>query len=103
MSDSRTALNRDDLWRILVNTVHALPMYKSHKRYVEDVMIKERPDISSEELAIQLNIPLGEALVLLDEIRGKRTNEDKDSDRNALAANRTLPDFRGQLPLVKFI
>jgi hypothetical protein len=50
-------------------------MYKSHKRYVEDFMIKETPEISPKELAVQLNIPLGEALVLLDEISGSKTQD----------------------------
>lgn len=64
-------LGRDELWRILVETVHALPMYGNHRRYVEEIMIKETPEISSQELSVQLNITLGEAIVLLDEIRGK--------------------------------
>jgi hypothetical protein len=67
------SLPRDELWKVLVDTVHALPMYKNHKRYVEDSMIKEKPDISAQELAVQLNIALGEALVMLDEIRGSTT------------------------------
>ncbi len=58
------------MWKILVETVQALPMYKNHRRYVEDIMLKEKPDISPQELAIQLNIPIGESLVLLAEVRG---------------------------------
>ena len=69
MSNRSKELSRDELWKILVETVHALPMYKNHRRYVADVMLKERPDISSQELAVQLNIPLGEAIVLLEEVR----------------------------------
>lgn len=38
-------------------------------------MIKETPEISPKELAVQLNIPLGEAVVLLDEIRGSKTHD----------------------------
>jgi hypothetical protein len=48
-------------------------MYKSHKRYVEDFMIKETPGISPQELSAQLNVPLGEAIVLLDEIRSSKS------------------------------
>jgi hypothetical protein len=59
----------------LIETVHSLLMYKNHKRYVETVMIKERPDISSKELAVQLDIPLGEAMVLLAEIRGDKPEQ----------------------------
>jgi hypothetical protein len=65
----------EELWVALVDAVHALPMYKNHRRYVEDVMLKERPDISAKELTVQLNIPFGESLVLLKEIRGEKAGE----------------------------
>jgi len=55
-----------------VQTAHALLMYNNHKRYLEEVMLKERPEISPQELAIRLSIPIGEALVLLSETRGQR-------------------------------
>lgn len=58
-----------DLWRILVETVHALPMYKYHKRYVKTVLLKEKPKVEPQDLAFLLDIPLGEAMVLLSEIR----------------------------------
>jgi len=59
---------------MLVDTVHSLPMYRNHKHYVEASMIKETPQISYQELSVQLNISQGEAMVLLDEIRGNRMN-----------------------------
>ena len=71
MSNIPNALDKETLWSALVQTVHSLLMYKSHKRYVEEVLLKERPDISPRELAIRLSIPLGEALVLLSETRGE--------------------------------
>ena len=92
MSQHR-AMELDELWKTLVDTVHALPMYKNHKRYATDVVVKERPQISPQELAIQLNIPLGEAMVILNEIRGD-TLIAKESDKVATArADRTLLDF----------
>ena len=89
-------MEKEELWKLLVDTVHSLPMYKNHKRYVEDVMVKEKPEISPQELAVQLNIPLGEALILLTEVRGGKApktlvgvvaNASKSSDH-------TLSDFR---------
>jgi hypothetical protein len=67
-------------------------MYKHHKRYVEEVLLKERPDISPQELAIRLSVPLGEALVLLSETRNesgqpklpKETTVSKGDDRSLL-------------------
>ncbi len=67
MSNAPNAIENEELWKALVDTAHALLMYKSHKRYVQEVMLKENPDISPDELAVRLNIPKGESLVLLAE------------------------------------
>jgi hypothetical protein len=79
---------------MLVDTTHALPMYKNHKRYVQDIMMKETPKISPQELAVQLNLTLGEAFVLLYEIRG---NDIVDTPRTTVEStkttNRSLLDF----------
>jgi len=71
MSSIPNAMGKEELWNALVQTAHALLMYKNHKRYVEDVLLKARPDISPQELAVRLSIPLGEALVLLAELRSE--------------------------------
>ena len=69
-------------------------MYKNHKRYVQDIMMKETPKISPQELAVQLNLTLGEAFVILYEIRG---NEVVDTPRTTVEStkttNRSLLDF----------
>jgi hypothetical protein len=82
---------------MLVDTTHALPMYKNHKRYVQDIMMKETPKISPQELAVQLNLTLGEAFVLLYEIRG---NDIVDTPRTTVEStkttNRSLLDFGNQ-------
>jgi hypothetical protein len=64
-------LERNPLWLILVETVHALPMYPSHKAYVRDTLILEQTEISVDELSLRLDIPLGEAMVILHEIEEK--------------------------------
>ncbi len=58
----------DKLWLILVETVHANVMYPTHKAYTRDVLLREKPDISTAELAAKLNMPLGEAIVILYEL-----------------------------------
>jgi hypothetical protein len=63
---------RVELLQILIDTVHALVMYPHHKAYTRDVIIHEKPDIDPNELAVRLDMPLGEALVILSEL-----NEDK--------------------------
>jgi hypothetical protein len=68
-------LQKEELWNLLVDSVHTLPMYKNHKRFVENVMLKERPEISQKELAIQLNLTVGEATVILYELRGSPKRE----------------------------
>jgi len=72
MSKAPSSLSKEEVWSALVQTAHALLMYNNHKRYLEEVMLKERPEISPQELAIRLSIPIGEALVLLSETRGQR-------------------------------
>ncbi len=88
-------MQKEELWKLLVDTVHSLPMYKHHKRYVQEVMLKEKPEISAKELAVQINIPLGEAIVLLDEIRPTNISQGS-ADVGAgsgKGVNQTLLDF----------
>jgi len=56
------------LWLILVETVENLPMYKSHLNYVKNTILVENPQITPEELSQRLNMPLGEAIVILSNI-----------------------------------
>lgn len=58
----------DRLWSILVDTVHALVMYPSHKAYTREVIIPEKSDITPAELATRLKMPVGEAIVILHEL-----------------------------------
>ena len=62
---------KERLWLILVDTVHRVVMYPSHKAYTRDVILREKPDVSLTELAGRLNMPLGEALVILDELNAE--------------------------------
>jgi len=62
---------KSPLWPLLVDTAHALVMYRSHKRYVSTMILGEKPNITPKELSIQIGIPLGEALVILYELRSE--------------------------------
>lgn len=62
---------KEKLWPILVETVHALVMYPNHKAYVREVVLHEKPDVTPQELAARLGIPLGEALVILYELESE--------------------------------
>ncbi|MEM3770533.1 MAG: hypothetical protein QXG76_05040 [Candidatus Bathyarchaeia archaeon] len=64
--------SKEKLWSILVETVHAMVMYPHHKAYTRDVVLHENPDITPSELASRLGIPLGEALVILYELKNDR-------------------------------
>ena len=57
------------LWAILQDTVHSMIMYPHHKAYTRDVILNEQPDITPKELAAKLSISLGEALVILFELK----------------------------------
>ncbi len=59
---------QDNLWPTLVETVHSLVMFPSHKGYTRTVILPEKPDIKPPELALRLQISLGEAIVILHEL-----------------------------------
>jgi len=63
---------KEKLWPILIETVHAMVMYPNHKNYTRELILNEKPDITPSELAARLNIPLGEALVILHELISER-------------------------------
>ncbi len=60
---------KNSLWPILVETVHALVMYPHHKSYTREVILNEKPNMKPNELAARLGVPLGEALVILHELK----------------------------------
>ena len=95
MSSIPSALSKEELWNALVQTSHALLMYRNHKRYVEEVMLKEKPDISPQELAIRLSIPLGEALVLLSETRNEIGKPKGARETGSKSDDRSLLDYTG--------
>lgn len=61
------------LWPILVETVHAMVMYPHHKAYTRDIILHEQPEVNPGDLASKLNITLGEALVILYELKNQKT------------------------------
>lgn len=65
----------EKLWPILVETVHALVMYPRHKAYTRDTILPEKAETFPAELAARLNIPFGEALVILVELASERKAE----------------------------
>ena len=56
------------LWLILVETAKNLPLYNAHKAYVRDSILSDNPNVSAEELSHRLDMPLGEAIVILWEL-----------------------------------
>jgi len=59
------------LWPILVETVHAMIMYRHHKAYIKEKILSEYSNITPRELSAKMNIPLGEALVILYELKNE--------------------------------
>jgi hypothetical protein len=60
--------SKEALWQLLVETVHASVMYPTHKGYTRDSILPQEADITANELAERLGMPLGEALVILGEL-----------------------------------
>jgi hypothetical protein len=47
-------------------------MYPHHKFYVQSVFLSEKPNASPQDLALSLDISLGEAMVILHELMVER-------------------------------
>lgn len=65
---------KEKLWQILVDAVHSLVMYPTHKAYTRETILQEKPEITASELANKLNLSLGEALVIIHELTEERKN-----------------------------
>jgi hypothetical protein len=63
---------KEQLWQLLVEAVHASVMYPTHKAYTRDNILPQKTDIEPNELAERLGMPLGEALVILSELKEDR-------------------------------
>jgi len=63
---------KEKLWQLLVEAVHASVMYPTHKAYTRDNIMPQKPDVSANELAERLGMPLGEALVILRDLSEER-------------------------------
>jgi hypothetical protein len=63
---------KEKLWQLLVEAVHASVMYPTHKSYTRDSILPQKADVSAMELATRLGMPLGEALVILNELSEER-------------------------------
>jgi hypothetical protein len=70
-SEEKTAPARD-WWAILQETVKSMVLFPHHMAYTRDHILPSRPSITPEELAIQLDISLGVALVILDQLKTER-------------------------------
>jgi hypothetical protein len=58
-----------DWWAILQETVKSMVLFPHHMAYTRDHILPGRPSITPEELAIQLEVPLGVALVILNQLK----------------------------------
>lgn len=65
------------LWPILVEAVHTIVMYPHHKFYTQSIFLSEKPDASPQDLALGLNISLGEAAVILYELKMEKEEKVK--------------------------
>jgi hypothetical protein len=60
--------SKEQLWHLLIEAVHAAVMYPTHKAYIRDSILPKQSDVSATELSQRLGMPLGEALVILNEL-----------------------------------
>jgi hypothetical protein len=72
MSMNVESYSKEQFWQLLQEAVHASVMYPTHKAYTRDTILPQNTEVSANELAEMLGMPLGEALVILDELRQDR-------------------------------
>ena len=60
--------SKEGLCQLLIEAVHASVMYPTHKAYTRDCLLPQKADILASELAEELGMPLGEAIVILNEL-----------------------------------
>ena len=64
--------SKNELWPVLVETIHSLVMYPNHKAYTREAILSEEPETTPTNLAARLKVSLGEALVILWELAEER-------------------------------
>jgi hypothetical protein len=57
------------LWPVLVETVHSNPRFANLTQYTRETVLPVEPDIGPRELASRLSISVGEALVILSDLK----------------------------------
>ncbi len=62
---------------MLVEQVHASVMYPTHKAYTRESIVPQKPNVSPLELAERLNLRIGEAMVILEELAAERQIADQ--------------------------
>jgi hypothetical protein len=67
-------LKIEKLWPVLVEAVHALVLYPTHKAYTRDRILPDKPETTPTDLAVRLNMPLGEAIVILAELASEKAS-----------------------------
>ncbi len=77
VSNDRCPMNlegytKEQLWQLLVEAVHASVMYPTHKAYTRDSILPQKTSVTPNELVERLGMPLGEALVILSELKEDR-------------------------------
>ena len=65
---------KEKLWQLLVETVHVSVMYPTHKAYIRDSIMPQKPDVNATELSERLGMPFGEALVIISELSEERNS-----------------------------
>ena len=70
-------LDKNPLWGVLVEVIHSLPLYRSHKNYIKEVILPDKPNVKPEEISERLGMPLGETMVILEEL-GRENSANKD-------------------------
>jgi len=71
-------------------------MYKHHKRYVERSILPEKPRISAKETALIMGMPLGEAIVIFEELRPSPQEKPEAGGPSKTVAPKSLLEYTSE-------
>ena len=60
---------KEQILELLVDTVHSMILYPQHKRYINNLILSNQNNLEPQLLAARLDITLGEALVIIKDLR----------------------------------
>lgn len=63
---------KEQILDLLIDNVHSMILYPQHKKYINNLIVRQQNNLEPQLLAARLDISLGEVLVILKELEEKK-------------------------------